>query len=130
MKIKYSAYFLAALLITITSSVPLNAQGKCAPPVNLPSGIGPNIFNAEQEGYLGDVIAEQIQKKYRVIEDPEVVLYLAHMGEKLSAHLPIQVKLRFLIVDAPEANAWVIAGGHIFVTRKLVALARNEDEVA
>src|SRR5882724_9262038 len=130
MKLKHAALLLAVLVITIISSVPLNAQGKCAPPVALPSSSGANIFTPEQERYLGDAIAEQLQKENRVIEDPELVAYLTQIGERLIANLPVQAKLQFQLVDGPDANAWVIAGGRIYVSRKLVALAQSEDELA
>jgi predicted Zn-dependent protease len=52
-------------------------------------------------------------------------------GEKLIKHLPNQgIKFQFFIIDIPEANAFNIPGGYVFISRKLIGFAANEDEVA
>jgi predicted Zn-dependent protease len=38
--------------------------------------------------------------------------------------------LQFFFVDLPDANAFVLPGGRVYVSRKLIALAQNEDELA
>src|SRR5258707_9128810 len=106
-------------------------QQKCAPPVALPASSEPNMFADEKEVYLGDAIAEHIQKNYRVIEDPAVTRYLAQIGERLTRNLPLtKLQFQFFLVDLPDANAFVLPGGRIYVSRKLVASAQNEDELA
>ena len=70
--------------------------------------------------YLGDAVAEHIQHNYRVIEDPEVTAYLTSIGERLTKHLPLNhLRFQFFLVELPEANAFVIPGGRIYVARKL-----------
>jgi WD40 repeat protein len=106
-------------------------QQNCAPPVALPTSTEPNIFSEEQEVYLGDAVAEHIQRNYHVIEDPDVTLYLTRIGEKLTKHLPLnQLRFQFFLVDMGDANAFVLPGGRIYVSRKLVASAQTEDELA
>lgn len=66
-----------------------------------------------------------------MIEDPEVTEYLTKIGERLTKHLPInRLRFQFFLVDLPDANAFVLPGGRIFVSRKLVAAALTEDELA
>jgi WD40 repeat protein len=36
----------------------------------------------------------------------------------------------FHIIEYPEANAFNVPGGHVFISRKLIALANSEDELA
>jgi len=43
---------------------------------------------------------------------------------------PTNLKFRFFIVDLPEANAFVLPGGRIYVSRKLIGFVQNEDELA
>ena len=106
-------------------------QGDCLPPVALPETTEPNIFSQEQEVYLGDAVAGQIQKNYHVIEDVELTGYLTRIGEQLTRHLPLtNLRFQFFLVDLPDANAFVLPGGRIYVSRKLVALAQSEDELA
>jgi predicted Zn-dependent protease len=37
---------------------------------------------------------------------------------------------QFFVVDLPDANAFTVPGGRIYVTRKLIAFAASEDELA
>lgn len=81
--------------------------------------------------YLGDAVAEHIQHNYRVIEDPELTAYLTAIGERLTKNLPLnKLRFQFFLVELPDANAFVIPGGRIYVSRKLVAAAQTEDELA
>ena len=123
--------YLAALLV-LTIIYPASAQQQpCSPPVALPTATEPNIFTEEQEIYLGDAVAEHIQRSYKVIEDAELTAYLTSIGNRLTKHLPLnRLRFQFFLVDLPDANAFVIPGGRIYVSRKLVAAALNEDELA
>jgi WD40 repeat protein len=122
----------AALMLCSILGSQLAAQPqKCQPPVALPTSAEPNIFSGEQEVYLGDAIAEYIQHSYHVIEDNDVTAYLTAIGERLTKYLPLnQLKFQFFLVDLPDANAFVLPGGRVFVSRKLVSAAQNEDELA
>ncbi|HEU4432302.1 MAG TPA: M48 family metalloprotease, partial [Pyrinomonadaceae bacterium] len=81
--------------------------------------------------HLGEAMAERLQKDYAIIEDKALVGYLTAMGERLIRHLPLkQTRLQFFLVDLADANAFVLPGGRIYVSRKLVAVAQNEDELA
>ena len=124
-------YYSAALLCSILVYPSAAQQQNCTPPVALPSSTEPNIFADEKEVYLGDAIAEHIQKHYRVIEDPAVTQYLTEIGERLTRNLPLtKLRFQFFLVDLPDANAFVLPGGRIYVSRKLIASAQNEDELA
>lgn len=123
---------LALLLLLLTSVRPALTQDQpCTQPLTLPAATEPNIFTDEQEIYLGEAVAERIQADYRVIEDAELSAYLTAIGERLTKHLPInKLKFRFFLVDLPDANAFVLPGGRIYVGRKLVTAAQTEDELA
>src|SRR2546423_7915126 len=40
------------------------------------------------------------------------------------------MRYQFFVVDLPDANAFTSPGGRIYVTRKLIAFAASEDELA
>lgn len=123
--------YVALFLCSIFPCQVAAQRQNCAPPVALPVSSEPNIFTEEQEIYLGDAIAEHIQRNYHVIEDPDVTLYLTRIGERLTKHLPLnRLQFQFFLVDMPDANAFVLPGGRIYVSRKLVAAAQTEDELA
>src|SRR5262245_53337682 len=118
------------LLLSIHAGAVINAQQPCSPPAPQLSR-EPNIFTEEQEVDLGDAIAEHIQRNFRVIDDDEVAGYLRRIGERIVKHLPpTKLRFQFFLVDLPEANAFVLPGGRIFVSRKLVAFTQSEDELA
>lgn len=120
----------ALVVLSLLCAPLLNAQ-TCLPPVSLPAITQPNIFTDEGEVHLGDAVAERIQKNYKVIEDTAVTDYLVNIGNKLAKHLPLtKLRFQFFLVDLPDANAFVLPGGRIYISRKLVALAESEDEVA
>src|SRR5882724_4960570 len=124
-------YPVALLAFSIFALSIVAQQQPCAPPVALPTSTEPNMFTGEKEVYLGDAVAEHIQKYYRVIEDQAVTQYLSQIGERLTKNLPLtKLRFQFFLVDLPDANAFVLPGGRIYVSRKLVASAQNEDELA
>jgi hypothetical protein len=117
---------LAGCLLLLLAT-PGSAQDCALPPV---APHGTNIFSEEQENYLGDASAEQFEREYRVVTGP-LNDNLQAIGRRLLANAPpSQFKFRFVLMDVPTVNAWALPGGRIYVTRKLVAATRNEDELA
>ena len=90
----------------------------------------PNIFNEQQEEWLGEILAPQIENAFKTIPDPESD-YLQKLADKLLAQLPrSNIRYRLTIIDLPENNSFGIPGGHIYISRRIIALAKNEDELA
>lgn len=105
-------------------------QDACRAPA-LPVSTQPNIFTPAQESDLGDAVAERVEPSLRIIEDPDLNAYLRRIGADLVSHLPQNgLRINFSLVDLPEANAFVLPGGRVFVTRKLVGFTQAEDELA
>lgn len=89
-----------------------------------------NIFNEEQEQWLGELLDPQVRKQYHVIGDPDKD-YLQKIGERLLAQLPpTQIHYTFTIIDFPGNDSFGFAGGHIYLSRRIIALAQTEDELA
>ncbi len=90
-----------------------------------------SIFNESQEMDLGDAVAQHVQHAHRVIEDEVVTAYLRRIGDRLIKHLPpTNLRFQFFLFDINDVNAFTLPGGRIYVSRKLVAFAQNEDELA
>ncbi|HET6841647.1 MAG TPA: M48 family metalloprotease [Candidatus Angelobacter sp.] len=88
-----------------------------------------NLFSEQQEEWLGDIMDQSIRGDFRIIEDPEG--YLQKLGESLLAQLPpTSIHYRFVIIDSPELNSFGVAGGRIYIHRRMVAFAQNQDEFA
>ena len=125
---------LAWLLISISLvGLPSRAQTAASCPT-APAALNPtapNIFNTRQEQDMGDAYAEIEDSHFRFVNDPAGEAYLAKIAQKLMAVLPpTEFQFHYKIVDSLQVNAWSIAGGHIYFTRKLITAAANEDEIA
>ncbi len=107
------------------------AQQQCpAPPVLTPSPVA-NMFSPQQELDLGDVEAEWLEKNFRVIHDDELAARLNHVTDRILAQLPpTQLKFRVILIDEPIVNSFSVGAGRIYITRKMVAFLRNDDELA
>jgi WD40 repeat protein len=120
-----------AFMILAGGSRCLHAQQACTAPVVPSGGHASNIFNEQQEAYLGDAMAEHLQRNFRVSTDEPLTAYLRQIADRLLKHMPpAQLHLQFFLVDLSIANAFNLPGGRIYVSPKIIALARNEDELA
>jgi WD40 repeat protein len=107
------------------------AQQKCPAPPALSTPTGANMFNAQQELDLGDIEAELLEKNYRVIYDDELAARLNRISSRILAQLPpTQLKLRIILIDSPIVNSFSFGAGRIYVTRKMIAFVRSDDELA
>ena len=123
-------YVLLTVLAVLLLNVPFAAQD-CKPPAIVFNAKTENIFTPEQEMVLGDLVFRASYSEMRYVNDERLLAYVRAIGAKLINHLPpTGLEFQFHIIDYPEANAFNIPGGHVFLSRKLIAFARNEDELA
>lgn len=107
------------------------AQEKCPAPPALSAPTGANIFSPQQELDLGDVEAEWLEKNYHVIHDDELAGHLNLITSRILAQLPpTQLKFRVILIDTPVVNSFSVGAGRIYVTRKMIAFVRSDDELA
>lgn len=89
------------------------------------------LFTPQQEMELGEIIRQQLESDFLVIDEDPVTVYLKHIGDRVASHLPdTGVHYEFLLYDRPEVQAFSMPGGRIYVSRKIVAFLRSEDELA
>lgn len=121
---------LAAFVLAFFQAIVVSAQD-CKPPAIVFNANSANIFTPEQEMVLGELAMQKSYSDMRFVNDEQLLAYVRAIGDRLIKHLPpTGLQFQFHIVDYPEANAFNIPGGHVFLSRKLIALARNEDELA
>lgn len=108
----------------------LKAQ-ECQPPAIVANIKSDNLFSAEQETILGEMILQQMSGEVRLVKDSNLEKYLNEIGQRLIKHLPpTGLKFQFHLIDISDANAYNIPGGHILVSRKLISFSNSEDELA
>jgi len=91
----------------------------------------PNIFSEEQESWLGQIEADITESEVRRTRDIALSAHLQEIVDRLIAVLPrTNIKFRVILIESDEVNGFSIAGGHIYITRKLAAVAKSDDELA
>ncbi len=89
------------------------------------------LISENQELELGAREAEKIEQEMGLVQNEEFTHYLNVLGKRLAAESPrANLDYRFYLVDMSEPNAFALPGGHIYVSRGLLALVNSEDELA
>ena len=87
------------------------------------------MLGGEQK--VGDQAALQVEREMGLVDDPRLAGYVRQIGERLVVHQTRKnITYRFKVVDSHVPNAFALPGGHIYVTRGLLTLVNNEDELA
>ena len=96
------------------------------------SGLPEPVLTSEKgEIKQGKESAEWVKAEIGLVEDPELEAYLNELGQRLARHSPrTNIEYRFYVVDMVEPNAFALPGGHIYVSRGLLALINSESELA
>jgi len=92
-----------------------------------------NSLTPENEYYLGRAVAAQIGGKYKMYSNAALQAYLNKICNTIVINSPrpdIYKGYFVAVLDTQEINAFATPGGHIFVTRGLIACASNEDALA
>jgi WD40 repeat protein len=122
---------LATFFLFASTLVAQAAPKACPAPPAILNSSQPNIFSEQQEQWLGDAMADQIERFYKPVKDPAENAYLAHIAKRLLAALPsTTIQFRVTLLDSDQVNAFSLAGGRVYLFKKLVINAKNEDEVA
>ncbi len=100
---------------------------------------GQSIYNAskeitpEQEYYIGRSVSASILKKYKIYNNKKITKYVNSIGNMLTIHSPMPelfAGYHFVVLQSDEINAFATPGGFIFITKSLLKLCENEDELA
>lgn len=86
-----------------------------------------------QEYYLGRSVSASLLSKYNVASHVQENYYLNLIGKTLvlsSAKANTYPNYHFLILDSDEINAFAAPSGFIFVTKGMIRLCKNEDDLA
>ena len=79
----------------------------------------------------GKEAAREIEAEMGIYDSPELTEYVAKVGRRLVQQAPPRpFQYEFHIVDQMAPNAFSLPGGHIYVSRGLIALAQDDDELA
>ncbi len=89
-----------------------------------------DIFSDQQEQWLGDAQADMVEPRY-ILLPADQSQYLDELGQRLLRQLPpTPIHYTFRIFESPYLRAFSLAGGHVYISRKLIMDAQSEDELA
>ena len=87
----------------------------------------------EQEYFLGRAVAATIIDRYQAADEAEMNYYLNIVGKTLvraSEKASSYTEYHFLLLESNEINAFAAPRGFIFITKGMLALCENEDDLA
>jgi len=97
-------------------------------------GAAAEQITPEQEYIIGRAVAAQILSTYRIWDgDPELTAYLNLICAAIVLNSPQPKNFngyQVAILDTNEINAFTTSGGHIFLTRGIINIAKTEDALA
>lgn len=80
---------------------------------------------------IGEEGAQQVAQLMGLYPDSAMNAYVSEIGQRLAVGLgEIPFEFHFHVVDMPEPNAFALPGGYIYVSRGLLCLINEEDELA
>jgi predicted Zn-dependent protease len=123
---------LALLLAAWKPPINLSKLSKAKKSVEMVSG-ATHVISEEEEYYIGRAVAANILSQYPLMKNKPLNLYLNLIGKALvlkSERPEIFGGYHFALLDSAEANALSAPGGIIFLSRGIVEMAENEDEIA
>ena len=91
----------------------------------------PNLFNVEQERWLGEAVRDEMESSTDMVSDGSLNEHLQAIVDRLAKNLPEpHVPFHVVLYESSEVNGYSIAGGSIYISRKLASVAQNDDELA
>ena len=99
--------------------------------LSVASGAVARTYTEEEEKQLGAEAAAQIEKEYKVLDDPEQIKRLNAILTNLApvSNRP-DVTYTVKILDTPDVNALSLPGGQLYVTRGLLEDVESDHELA
>jgi predicted Zn-dependent protease len=124
-------------LVALLAALVLVAAG-CAqprsrrPPATDEEVVRRTVLSTEYDDTrVGDLAARDVTSEMGLVETPALDAYVSELGRRLVRQLQgKRFDYRFTLVDQFEPNALALPGGHIFISRGLLALVNTEDELA
>lgn len=115
-----SARTATALLLGLALAMPVVT----APPA------GAQILSGAEDALGAQANPEVLAQYGGAYDDPTLQAFVDRVGRRLTAQTDRAGPWRFTVLNSGVVNAFALPGGYVHVTRGLLALARDEAEVA
>jgi predicted Zn-dependent protease len=89
------------------------------------------LMTEYDDAHVGAQASIDVASQIGIVENPELSAYVRGIGRKLLRGVPRRsFRYEFKVVDQVEPNAFALPGGYVFISRGLLLLANDEDELA
>src|SRR5215471_2087379 len=98
---------------------------------NINKGLwGKLASGTEKEVKMGRMLAAQVDKEAKFVDDPVITEYVNRVGQNIVLHSDAKVPFTIRVIDSDEVNAFALPGGFFYVNKGLILAADNEAELA
>lgn len=88
-------------------------------------------YSTDKEVQIGRSIVAQVEREYKLTEDPLIQKRVEDIGKKIEAVCDRKdIDYVFKVLEDDEVNAFSLPGGFIYVNRGLVEKVDNDDQLA
>ncbi len=91
---------------------------------------GINFYSLEKEIQIGRNMAQDIERRAKIVDDPLISEYVNRIGQNLARNSDAKVPFTIKVIDSDELNAFALPGGFFYVNTGIVDLAEDEAELA
>ncbi len=89
------------------------------------------LIPTSQEVLIGKNVANQVERKYKLLRDPVIRRYVSYVGQKIASVCDRHdVKYTYKVIDSDDLNAFSLPGGFVYIYRGLLEKLDNEAELA
>ena len=90
-----------------------------------------NSFTPGDEAKMGLEASNQFDQQFEQVKDPRIVGYVQSVLDKIVAASDApKIATHLRVVNTNDVNAFVTAGGHVYVFTGLIKAAQNESQLA
>ena len=88
-------------------------------------------YSTDKEVQMGEAISKQVEKQYKLVDDPLIQKRVADIGKKIAAVSDRkEIDYTFKVLDEEEVNAVSLPGGFMYINKGLIDKIGNDDELA
>ena len=104
----------------------------CSTEYNIVTGQEESFYySTDKEVQIGQSIVKEVEKKYKLVDDPLVQKRIEDIGEKIVSVCDRKdIDYHFKVLNDEEVNAVSLPGGFVYINKGLVDKVANDNELA